>query len=129
MKRFMEKAKAFLAADESNPVAVMLEDLDKTALRDDIIAALKQIYDPEIPVNIYDLGLIYDVDVHDNAAATVTMTLTTPGCPVAETFPGIVKNAVCAVAGVVDAEVMLVWDPPWNQNMMTEYAKLELGLL
>ncbi len=98
-------------------------------LREDIIAALKEIYDPEIPVNIYDLGLIYGVEVNDNAEAFVTMTLTTPHCPVAETMPGEVELTVGSVPGVGHAEVNLVWDPPWGPDKMTDEAKLELGML
>lgn len=98
-------------------------------LRDDIIAALKEIYDPEIPVNIYDLGLIYGVEVTDNAEAFVSMTLTTPHCPVAETMPGEVELRVGSVPGVGHAEVNLVWDPPWDPSKMTDEAKLELGML
>ncbi len=98
-------------------------------LRDDIIAALKEIYDPEIPVNIYDLGLIYGVEVNDNAEATVMMTLTTPHCPVAESMPGEVELRVGAVPGVGHAEVNLIWDPPWSPEKMTDEARLELGML
>jgi len=87
------------------------------------------VYDPEIPVNIYDLGLIYKVDVDPEANVKVDMTLTTPGCPVAQTFPGMVENKVKEVEGVNDAQVELVWDPPWTQEYMTEAAKLQLGLL
>ena len=98
-------------------------------LRADIIAALKEIYDPEIPVNIYDLGLIYGVEVTDNGEAAVAMTLTTPHCPVAETMPGEVELRVGSVPGVGHAEVNLVWDPPWDPSKMTDEAKLELGML
>lgn len=104
------------------------DELDKEALKENIIAALKEVYDPEIPVNIYDLGLIYDVEIDDDAYVDVKMTLTTPGCPVAQTFPGIVENAVKGVEGVLDCSVELVWDPPWTQDCMTEAARLELGL-
>ena len=94
-----------------------------------VIAALKEIFDPEIPVNIYDLGLIYGVDVSDDAGVTVTMTLTTPHCPVAESMPGEVELRVCAVPGVRDCDVNLVWDPPWDMGKMSDEAKLELGML
>ena len=97
-------------------------------LHERIVEALKQVYDPEIPVNIYDLGLIYRLDVGDEGAVTIDMTLTTPGCPVAETFPGMVEYEVEKVEGVKSAEVEVVWDPPWTQERMTEAAKLELGL-
>ena len=94
-----------------------------------IVEALKDIYDPEIPVNIYDLGLIYAVEVTEDADAKVTMTLTTPHCPVAESMPGEVELRVGSVPGVRDAEVMLVWDPPWGPDKMTDEARLELGML
>ncbi|MBO0749980.1 MAG: SUF system Fe-S cluster assembly protein [Porphyrobacter sp.] len=94
-----------------------------------VIAALQEIYDPEIPVNIYDLGLIYGVDVTDEGDVAITMTLTTPHCPVAESMPGEVEMRTCAVPGVRDAEVNLVWDPPWGPNMMSDEARLELGML
>ena len=94
-----------------------------------IIAALKDIFDPEIPVNIYDLGLIYGVEVTADGHAAVAMTLTTPHCPVAESMPAEVELRVGAVPGVGDAEVNLVWDPPWSPDNMSDEARLELGLL
>ena len=94
-----------------------------------VIAALKEIFDPEIPVNIYELGLIYGVDVSDEGSVNVTMTLTTPHCPVAESMPAEVELRVSAVPGVRDAEVNLVWDPPWDMAKMSDEAKLELGML
>ena len=94
-----------------------------------VIAALKEIFDPEIPVNIYDLGLIYGVDVSADGGVAVTMTLTTPHCPVAESMPGEVELRVSAVPGVRDAEVNLVWDPAWDPAKMSDEAKLELGML
>jgi FeS assembly SUF system protein len=96
---------------------------------DAIIAALKDIYDPEIPVNIYDLGLIYGVEVTPDGHAVVSMTLTTPNCPVAESMPAEVELRVGAVPGVGDAEVNLVWDPPWDPQKMSDEARLELGML
>ena len=101
----------------------------KEELHPQIIDALKTVYDPEIPVNIYDLGLIYDVVIDDDYFVDVSMTLTAPGCPVAETFPGIVENAVKGVVGVADARVELTFEPPWRQDMMTEEALLELGMI
>ena len=98
------------------------------ALQDAVIAALKEIFDPEIPVNIYDLGLIYGVEIN-GGHALVTMTLTTPHCPVAESMPGEVELRVGSVPGVGDAEVVLVWDPPWGPDKMTDEARLELGML
>ena len=94
-----------------------------------IVEALKEIYDPEIPVNIYDLGLIYGVEVTDDGHAVVTMTLTTPHCPVAESMPAEVELRVGSVPGVGTADVNLVWDPPWDPQKMSDDAKLELGML
>jgi len=99
------------------------------ALYEAVVEALKEIYDPEIPVNIYDLGLIYGVDVTDEGHAAVTMTLTTPHCPVAESMPGEVELRVSAVPGIATADVNLVWDPPWDPQKMSDDAKLELGML
>lgn len=96
-------------------------------LHDRIVEALKEVYDPEIPVNIYDLGLVYRVDIDDDARVSIDMTLTAPGCPVAQTFPGTVEAAVNRVEGVTDTTVELVWDPPWTQDRMTEAARLDLG--
>jgi FeS assembly SUF system protein len=96
-------------------------------LEPQVIAALKEIFDPEIPVNIYDLGLIYDVSITEEGQVFIKMTLTAPGCPVAQTFPGTVEEAIKKVEGVTDANVELVWDPPWTQERMSELAKLELG--
>ena len=93
-----------------------------------VVDALKTIYDPEIPVNIYDLGLIYRVEVRQRFAE-VDMTLTAPGCPVAQTFPGMVEGTVKLVPGIDDAVVTLVWDPPWRQELISEEARLELGLI
>lgn len=93
-----------------------------------VIAALKTVFDPEIPTNIYDLGLIYDVKIDDTKLVSIQMTLTSPGCPVAQTFPGIVEQAVNQVEGVRDCTVELVWEPPWTQERMTEVARLELGI-
>jgi FeS assembly SUF system protein len=94
-----------------------------------VIDALKDIYDPEIPVNIYDLGLIYDVEITPDHHAKVKMTLTTPHCPVAESMPAEVELRVSSVRGVRDAEVNLVWDPPWDPAKMSDEARLELGML
>jgi FeS assembly SUF system protein len=94
-----------------------------------VIDALKEIYDPEIPVNIYDLGLIYGVDITEDGHVAITMTLTTPHCPVAESMPGEVELRVGSVPGVGLADVNLVWDPPWDPQKMSDEAKLELGML
>lgn len=94
-----------------------------------VVDAIKEIFDPEIPVNIYDLGLIYDVKVADEAHVTVMMTLTTPHCPVAESMPAEVELRVMSVPGVATAEVQLVWDPPWDPAKMSDEARLEMGML
>ena len=94
-----------------------------------VIDALKDIYDPEIPVNIYDLGLIYDIEVTKDAHAFIKMTLTTPHCPVAESMPGEIELRVGSVPGIGHAEVELVWDPPWDPQKMSDEAKIELGML
>jgi FeS assembly SUF system protein len=94
-----------------------------------IVIALRNTYDPEIPVNIYDLGLIYDIDIDEEKKATITMTLTAPNCPVADQLLVEVKDRVSAIEGLTGAEVKLVFDPPWNQSMMSEEALLELGML
>jgi FeS assembly SUF system protein len=94
-----------------------------------VVEVLKSIYDPEIPVDIYELGLIYDVAVTGDGDATITMTLTTPHCPVAESMPGEVELRVLSVPGIRDAVVNLVWDPPWDPSKMSDEARLELGML
>ena len=96
-------------------------------LKEKIIAEIRKIYDPEIPVNIYELGLIYDIKV-ENVTAKVKMTLTTPNCPVAESLPKEVKDSIKEINGVEKVDLDLVWDPPWDKSMMSEAAKLELNL-
>ena len=98
-------------------------------LQASVVEALKSIYDPEIPVDIYELGLIYDVAIDADGDAVVTMTLTTPHCPVAESLPNEVELRVLSVPGIRDAEVKLVWDPPWDPSRMSDEARLELGML
>lgn len=98
-------------------------------IRDRIIATLKTIFDPEIPVDIYELGLIYGVDVADDGEVHVTMTLTTPMCPVAETLPPEVEDKVRGVLGVTDVSLDLVWDPPWSVDMLSDAARLEMNLM
>ena len=98
-------------------------------LRERIVEALRTVYDPEVPVNIYDLGLIYRLDIDDQGVVALSMTLTAHGCPVAQTFPGTVEAAVKSVPGVKDATVELVWDPPWSRERMSEAAQLQLGML
>mgnify|MGYP001329084711 CR=1 FL=1 len=96
--------------------------------KDKVIAEIKKIYDPEIPVNIYELGLIYDVNVDKDNNVYVKMTLTSPNCPVAESLPNEVKNSIKDIKEVKDVNLDLVWDPPWDKSMMSEAAKLELNL-
>jgi len=115
----------FLAQKPEEPAPVE----PRGDLYEAVIEALKEIYDPEIPVNIYDLGLIYDVEITPENHAMVKMTLTTPHCPVAESMPGEIELRVGAVPGVGHAEVELVWDPPWDPQKMSDEAKLELGML
>ncbi len=97
-------------------------------LRTRVIAKLRTIFDPEIPLNIYDLGLIYELDVRESGEVYVRMTLTAPNCPVAEGFPDIVQTALWLVDGVTEVSVELVWEPPWSIDRMTESARLQLGL-
>ena len=97
-------------------------------LKESIIEEIKKIYDPEIPVNIYELGLIYKIQVNDDKKVIVEMTLTSPNCPVAESLPKMVKANILKVNGVKDVDLKLVWDPPWTRDKMTEAAKLELNL-
>ena len=124
-ERQRDYLEGFLAKSPDKPAATGAGG----ELQQAVIDALKEIYDPEIPVNIYDLGLIYGVDVDDECDATITMTLTTPHCPVAETMPGEVELRASSVPGIRDAEVNLVWDPPWGPNLMSDEARLELGML
>ena len=97
-------------------------------LRSRVIAALKEIYDPEIPLNIYDLGLIYRIDIDPDTNTSIDMTLTSPNCPVAESLPGEVENAAKTVEGIGDVQLELVWDPPWDMDRLGEAGRLELGL-
>jgi len=97
-------------------------------LKDQVIAALRKVYDPEMPVNIYELGLVYGIDVDEAGAVAVRMTLTAPNCPVAGTLPGEVERAVRSVPGVTNAKIELTFDPPWSKDRMSEAAKLALGL-
>lgn len=104
-------------------------NINTAELGEKIVKVLKTIYDPEIPVDIYELGLIYDVFVNDNHEVKILMTLTTPNCPVAETLPVEVEDKVKSIQMVKDAHVEITFDPPWNQDLMSEEAKLELGML
>lgn len=124
LARKKDYLEGFLAQKPASPAA----NEPDGDLYEAVIAALKEIYDPEIPVNIYDLGLIYNVEINDGHAV-VSMTLTTPHCPVAESMPGEVELRVGAVPGIGDAEVNLVWEPAWSPANMTDEARLELGML
>ena len=97
-------------------------------LKDKIIESIKKVYDPEIPVNIYELGLIYDIDVDQKNNVKINMTLTSPNCPVAESLPKEVKDSVKEIKGVNEVDLELVWEPPWDKSMMSEAAKLELNI-
>ena len=106
----------------------MLQALQNEILKQEVIDVLRTIYDPEIPVNIYDLGLIYGISTTEQSVVHIRMTLTTPNCPVAESFPGLVEMAIRKIRGVKRAKVELVWDPPWNADEMSEAARLQAGL-
>lgn len=127
----VERAQAFLdtpsedAAEELSPE----RRAHVEALGEKVIAALKTCYDPEIPVDIYELGLIYKIDIDDDDRAFIDMTLTSPMCPVAETLPPHVEMTVAAVEGIEGCTVAVVWEPPWNPSMMSEEAQLELGMI
>ncbi len=108
---------------------VVLDNIQRKLLEGKIIEALQTIYDPEIPVNIHELGLIYNIDVEPDASVVVRMTLTAPACPVAGTLPGEVEKKIEAIDEVKSADVQLVWEPPWTRDMMTEAAQLQLGLM
>jgi FeS assembly SUF system protein len=118
-----------MAQDLAQTTDAITENPADSALRERVVAAIKTVYDPEIPVNIWELGLIYDIIITGADHVHVCMTLTAPACPVAGTLPGEVEARIRQVEGVSDAMVELVWTPPWNQNMMSEEARLELGLL
>lgn len=120
-----EEQAAAVAAESHPPV----ERMDAEELREPIIAALRGVYDPEIPVNIYDLGLIYKIDISPEGDVAVDMTLTAPACPVAGMMPLMVKDAVASVEGVGQIEVEMVWDPPWSPECMSEEARLDLGMM
>ncbi|MBA2352558.1 MAG: SUF system Fe-S cluster assembly protein [Burkholderiales bacterium] len=108
---------------------VQEKSVSQDEIEQNIISALREVYDPEIPVNIYDLGLIYAIDIEPSGDVHIQMTLTAPGCPVAQTFPATVEDKVNTVSGVSDTHVELVWEPPWSQENMSEAARLQLGML
>ena len=123
----LERATSFLSDDASDKEKARQTDVD--ALGERIIDALRTVHDPEIPVNIYELGLVYKIDIDDDNRVNVQMTLTSPACPVAGSLPGEVEAKVKEIEGVADATVEVVWDPPWHPGMMTEEAQLELGII
>ncbi|HUF42133.1 MAG TPA: SUF system Fe-S cluster assembly protein [Verrucomicrobiae bacterium] len=106
-----------------------MDTINGTIIEAEIVEALRSCFDPEIPVNIYDLGLIYDVKVEDQGVVTIQMTLTSPNCPAVQSLPAEVEGKVKAIPGVTDAKIDLVWDPPWDQNKMSEAARLQLGMM
>ena len=111
---------------EARASAIPTDELAR--MTDDIVAALKTVYDPEIPADIYELGLVYKIDLADDRAVTVDMTLTTPNCPSAQELPIMVENAVASVPGVGEVKVNIVWDPPWDQSRMTDEARSVLNM-
>ena len=114
------------ATPAANASALPQEELDR--MSDEIVTALKTVYDPEIPADIYELGLIYKVDIEDDRSVNVEMTLTTPNCPSAQELPVMVENAVASVPGVREAKVNIVWDPPWDPSRMSDEARLVLNM-
>jgi FeS assembly SUF system protein len=124
-----ERKRDYLAGFLSGDTKAADEQPGNEELKSSVIEALKSVYDPEIPVDIYELGLIYDVDISEDGDAVITMTLTTPHCPVAESLPNEVELRVLSVPGIRDAVVNLVWNPPWDPSKMSDEARLELGML
>lgn len=116
------------STNPQQPRVAVISSIEKTVIEAQVVEALQSCYDPEIPVNIYELGLIYGVDVDDTGGVVVRMTLTSPYCPAVQSLPSEVEMKAKKVPGVTSAKVQVVWDPPWNPNMMTEAAKLELGM-
>jgi FeS assembly SUF system protein len=122
-----EETKADAPAAESGTASALPQD-ELARMTDDIIGAIKTVYDPEIPADVYELGLIYRIDIADDRAVTVDMTLTTPNCPAAQDLPINVENAVASVAGVGQVKVNVVWDPPWDQTRMSDEARATLNM-
>jgi FeS assembly SUF system protein len=116
------------ATDAPAPAAGSLSSEEVGRLTDDIVAAVKSVYDPEIPADVYELGLIYKIDIGDDRAITVDMTLTTPNCPSAQELPGMVESAVASVPGVGPVTVNVVWDPPWEPSRMSDEARAVLNM-
>jgi FeS assembly SUF system protein len=123
-----EEAKPVEATPNAPAILSTIPAEELSRLTDDIVGALKSVYDPEIPVDIYELGLIYKVDIADDRAVAVDMTLTSPNCPAAIELPGMVENAVSSVQGVGPVKVKVVFDPPWDQSRMSEDARVALNL-
>jgi FeS assembly SUF system protein len=122
----LPSAQAAPAAEAGEPAA--LPEAELSRLTDEIIAALKTVYDPEIPSDIYELGLVYKIDIADDRAVTIEMTLTTPNCPSAQELPSMVENAVASVPGVGAVKVDIVWDPPWDPSRMSDEARAVLNM-
>ena len=122
----MDAATDTAAGNAPNPAAIPPDELAR--MTDDIVAALKTVYDPEIPVDVYELGLIYKVDIDDDRNVAIEMTLTAPGCPVAGDMPGWVENAVSTVAGVASCKVTIVFDPPWDNSRMSDEARVAMNM-
>jgi FeS assembly SUF system protein len=122
-----EETKADVSAADRGAASALPQD-ELARMTDDIIGAIKTVYDPEIPADVYELGLIYRIDIADDRAVTVDMTLTTPNCPAAQDLPTNVENAVASVAGVGPVKVNVVWDPPWDQTRMSDEARATLNM-
>ena len=117
-----------VAPEASKPAGSALPEAEIARLTDEIVAGLKTVYDPEIPADIYELGLIYKIDISDERAVTIDMTLTTPNCPAAQELPVMVENAVLSVPGVGEAKVNIVWEPPWDPSRMSDEARTVLNM-
>jgi FeS assembly SUF system protein len=122
-----EETKADAPAADSGAASALPQD-ELARMTDDIVGAIKTVYDPEIPADVYELGLIYRIDIADDRSVTVDMTLTTPNCPAAQDLPTNVENAVASVAGVGPVKVNVVWDPPWDQTRMSDEARATLNM-
>ncbi len=125
-----DQASAEMAATpvEATPAAAALDPEETARLTDEIVAALKSVYDPEIPADVYELGLIYRIDIGDDRTVAIDMTLTTPNCPSAQELPGMVENAAASVPGVGAVNVNIVWDPPWEPARMSDEARMVLNM-
>jgi len=125
----IQPAQVVPPSSDEQETAGMVADPERTArLKPDIVKALSRVFDPEIPVNIYELGLIYEILVDEHDVAGIRMTLTAPACPAAQTLPGDVKKQVASVPGIAGAKVDVVWDPPWDRDRMSDAARLQLGM-